>query len=158
MSSGAAYITTARFHKIGSAKGSTQIQSSLPPRSIDHTVLSLLLTLCGLFLCAPANCAEENPAPGVRAAVLVQAEPRLVYEAIRHQRQGDAGRGKELSRSEDRIVVEEEMNRPVLGHVSCVYEEVYTPKRIEYKMIKSDKFKAFEGAWTLTPEEGGKET
>jgi len=44
----------------------------------------------------------------------------------------------------------------MIGKAKCIYKETYTPgKRIEYKMVESDKFKVFEGCWKLTPSADG---
>jgi hypothetical protein len=48
---------------------------------------------------------------------------------------------------------------PLIGEAKCVYKEVYTPySRIEYSMVRSDKFKAFEGRWLIVPTEDGNAT
>ena len=113
-----------------------------------------------VMVAGPASAYNKDEFAGVRAGVLVHAEPKLVYNAIRNQRIDNASAGRELSRAEFELLIEEEFNGlPIVGHAWCTYREMYTPyKKVDYKMVKSDKFKAFEGSWELKSENDGKDT
>lgn len=90
---------------------------------------------------------------GVSAKVVVNAEPREVWQAIRGLRDDDPQDVKTISQSPTEDILEETFDDlPVIGKAVCRYKETYRPyERIEYHMISSDHFKAFEGSWVLTP-------
>lgn len=120
------------------------------------TPLKLVLAGLGaLLLLAAPSPAEAGQKRGVSAQLVVKAQPRVIYEAIRGLRAGDPADVKELSRDDKQCVLEETFSDlPVIGQATCVYVETYTPfQRIDYRMIRSDKFKAFEGAWVITPQD-----
>lgn len=97
---------------------------------------------------------------GVTEKIVVRANARACYEAIRALRNEKDSGVRVLSASEDRAVLEETFEKlPIIGEAVCTYEERYDPcKSIEYKMLKSNRFKAFEGAWHLSPAEDGRGT
>lgn len=103
-------------------------------------------------LAMPADCKQSR---GVRSQLVVKAQPQVVYDAILALRVDDPSAVKQLSRSEKQSVIEEKFDRlPIIGRAICVYVETYTPwQRIDYRMIRSDKFKAFEGSWVVTPQD-----
>ena len=65
---------------------------------------------------------------------------------------------KELSKTNSHTLVEETFHvLPVIGKAKCVYKETYVPeKKVSYRMVRSDRFKAFEGQWTITKCSTGK--
>ena len=75
------------------------------------------------------------------------------------QRQVDPAR-KLVSYSGAEAVIDEDFSGlPVIGKAKCLYKEVETsPGRVEFFLVSSDKFKRFEGCWTLTPLDGGRKT
>lgn len=93
--------------------------------------------------------------------IFVKAKPEVVYNAILKLRDDTKDTVKELSHDGNHSCVLEETfnNLPIIGDAKCVYKEVYVPyKKIEYNLVRSEKFKAFEGKWTLTPSEDGQGT
>lgn len=104
---------------------------------------------------------EAKGAPrGSCQEVIVHAKAEEVYKAILRLRDDSDDTVKELSRQANHCVLEERFpGLPLVGEAKCVYEEVYTPySRIEYSMVRSDRFKAFEGRWLVLPTEDGTAT
>lgn len=97
---------------------------------------------------------------GVHDFCIVNAKPQYVWEAIKHQRNCDPTIRRQVSYDGTAAVIEEKFpGLPILGAASCTYTEVeQAPSRIDYTMIHSDKFKAFEGRWQLTPTNCGQST
>ena len=102
----------------------------------------------------------KNAPRGSCQEVIVKASPEAVYKTIIGMRNDSDDTVKELSHQANRCVLEERFpGLPLVGEAKCVYEEVYTPySRIEYSMVRSDKFKAFEGRWLIVPTEDGTAT
>jgi len=135
-----------------------------------------VLVAASIFSCAPLCVEAKGDAQGssskgngqaakcaVRGScqeVIVNAKPDAVYNAILKLREDSQDTVKEVSRQANRCVLEEKFpGLPIVGDAKCVYEEVYTPySRIEYSMVRSDRFKAFEGRWTIVPTEDGTAT
>lgn len=118
--------------------------------------LAVSLTMIALsIICtsATALAAGEQPFKGVRAKIIVRNTPTAVYQAIRGLRQSDPSDVRVISSSEGADVLEERFDSlPIIGQARCVYKEQYfPPKRIDYHMIESDHFKAFEGSWVINP-------
>ena len=88
---------------------------------------------------------------------VVRAKPAVVYQAIVDLRHQGPNTVKEVSHKGNVYILEERFpSLPLIGKARCVYKEVHTPdKRIEYNMVSSDKFKAFEGVWDIRPIDGG---
>lgn len=96
---------------------------------------------------------------GVSAELKIMVPPDVAYAALRASRDEDPEGCKIISTSERECVVEELFDGlPVIGKATCRYRETYDPQKISYKMISSDKLKAFEGEWTLTPADEGQST
>lgn len=89
--------------------------------------------------------------PGVSEHIKVKAEPSVVYECIRALRYKPESNVKELKNTEREATLEEKFTKlPIVGCATCTYVEKYTnDKEVAYKMLSSDKFKAFEGKWEL---------
>jgi len=113
-----------------------------------------------LMLALPAHATQRSMFKGVSSKLVVKAAPSKVYGAIRALRESDSEGVRILSATEHESVIEELFDElPIIGHARCVYKETYTPeKRIDYHMVESDHFKAFEGAWVLTPASDGSQT
>jgi len=138
-------------------------------------VVSVLVT-ASIFACASLSAeakgdasvsASKGNGPDAKSAprgscqeVIVNAKPEAVYNAIRRLRDDSQDTVKELSHQANHCVLEETFpGLPLIGDAKCVYEEVYTPNsRIEYSMVRSDRFKAFEGRWLIMPTEDGTAT
>ncbi|MBK9145452.1 MAG: hypothetical protein IPM23_23505 [Candidatus Melainabacteria bacterium] len=128
------------------------------PRLIAAT--ALLALACPLSaMPAPAGKSEISPHAS-SARILVKACPERVYESILKLRKKTPDTIKELSRDANHSLLEETFpDLPVVGKARCVYKETYEPfERIGYKMVSSDKFKAFEGEWRLKRLSSGVET
>lgn len=131
-----------------------------------------LSTLLLLSICAgqSAVCAKTTHEPVEHAVaherqasqghLVVNATPREVYDSIIKLRLESENKIREVESKGNHCLIEEKFdNLPIIGKAYCVYKEVYTPyKLIEYSMVNSDKFKAFEGRWNISPANGGKHT
>ncbi|CAN5163648.1 hypothetical protein BH10CYA1_BH10CYA1_58010 [soil metagenome] len=119
------------------------------------------LILCGLvssFGSLPAAFAESNTDAMVSNSTIINAPVKAVWEAMRTLRRNDPAHRKVLSSSGGDYVVEEKFDGiPILGQAVCTYKEHEVPmQRLEYSLIKSDKLKAFDGEWELSPTADGK--
>lgn len=117
-------------------------------------LLSSLSIASVLFVSATApnaSFAKCEKYPGVTEHIKVNAEPRVVYECIRALRNKPESHVKELKATDKEATLEEHFNKlPIVGCATCTYIEKYTcDKEVAYKMVSSDKFKAFEGKWEL---------
>lgn len=92
--------------------------------------------------------------------LVVNASPKQVYESIIKLRLESNNKIKEVENKGNTCLIEEKFdNLPVIGKAFCIYKETYIPyKIIEYSMVNSDKFKAFEGRWNIAPANGGNHT
>lgn len=127
-------------------------------KKIFPTRLSLF-ALTATLLVSPAMAAGNTQSDSVFSTVMVEASPNKVYEAIKMQRQVDPAR-KQVSYSGAEAMIDEDFSGlPVIGRAKCMYKEIESsPRSIEYYLVSSDKFKRFEGCWTLTPLDGGRKT
>ncbi len=92
--------------------------------------------------------------------LVVNAPPKQVYESIIKLRLESNNKIREVENKGSTCLIEEKFdNLPVIGKAFCVYKETYIPyKIIEYSMVNSDKFKAFEGRWNIAPTNNGSHT
>ncbi len=125
--------------------------------------LGLSILFAALLCSGNGSCVAENisdHAGGATAEVKVMATPEIAYEAIRALREGPSEGCKVLSTCAEESIVEEIFDElPIIGKATCVYRETYEPsKMVRFKMIRSDKLKAFEGEWTLTSVDDGQHT
>lgn len=119
--------------------------------------LLLALSNCNISAAMAEKFSEKR---GVSAETKVMATPELTYAALRSMRDDDPSGCNVLSSNESGSVVEEIFdNLPLVGKATCVYQETYEPlKKLSFKMIHSDKMKAFEGEWTLQATDNGQHT
>lgn len=119
----------------------------------------LLLMSVGLILgmapvAAPLD-ATAKEIKGVHSSIEIDAPPSVVWEAVADQRKTDPDieYSKVLSRTGNVVVVEQKFGKlPMLGSAVVTFRSDEVPhKRIDYKMLKSDKFKHMSGSWILTP-------
>lgn len=92
--------------------------------------------------------------------IVINAPAETIFEAIRKQR-SDATKKRKLQSYDGKVaVIEEELEGvPVYGKVQCVWQETEQPfERIDFKMVRSSKFKESYGAWVLKPDADGKST
>ena len=113
----------------------------------------LVVQLSGLLLAAPAL-AQGPDWQGVSGRVQINAPPRIVWEAVHHERAADPDLSYShvLQQKGNRLLLEQKFNSlPVIGEAVCLMVQEETPlKRIDYKLVKSDKFKDMAGSWVLT--------
>ncbi len=100
--------------------------------------------------------------PRVKASITIKAPPEVVWDAVHEQRKSDPelAYSKVLKQGVNEAVLEQKfMVIPVIGSAVCTMNTQEVPnRRIDYQMIKSDRFKAMEGSWVLTPSADGKST
>lgn len=118
-----------------------------------------ILSLTVVALVSPAMAAGKVDNDSVFSTVMVSASPKTVYEAIKMQRQVDPARKLVSYQNAEAVIDEDFSGLPVIGRAKCLYKEFESsPGKVEYRLVSSDKFKRFEGCWTLTPLEGGRKT
>ena len=91
----------------------------------------------------------------MKARVLIKASPHVVWETVHEERKHDPdlAYSKILSQEKNQATLEQKFALiPVIGTAVCVMHNAEVPfERIDYNMISSDRFKAMEGSWVLTP-------
>jgi len=108
-----------------------------------------------------ASCwAASKKHPCIEQTLVIKASAKVVFEGIQMSRLGDPDRRHLVSHQQDVAIIDEKItDLPIIGSAHLVYKEIEVPfKRIDYLLISSDKFKAFEGSWELTPLDNGRET
>jgi hypothetical protein len=132
--------------------------------TVTTALTTILLLSAELPLPAPASekiyTKTEVHGKKVITSVLIDAPPETVFNVIRSQRTSGPGIRKLLLLEGTHAVVEERFwHLPIIGTAICTYEELEQPySRIDYKMIRSDKLKRFEGFWLLSPKDSGQHT
>jgi len=123
-------------------------------------LINIFAALLVVTSTSTANADECKEFKGVSAKVTVKADPEHVWHAIRSMRNDDPQDVKTISASPSEDILEETFDDlPIIGKAKCRYKERYKPyERIDYNMIESDHFKAFEGSWVLKPTGKGGET
>jgi hypothetical protein len=126
---------------------------------INVRATKLFQVVLGLFLLLailPAHAGDDKKVRGVSSQIKIMATPPVIYESIRAMGK-ETGNVKVLESAEDHALLEESFKGlPIIGDAVCVYEERYAPhQRIDYHLVRSDKFKAFEGGWELVPNNDG---
>lgn len=92
--------------------------------------------------------------------IVINATPEVVFDVLRALR-NTADKQRQLESFDGKVaIIKEELEGvPVLGKVSCVWQEVEQPfTRIDFKMLSSSKFKASHGSFILTPGDNGTTT
>ncbi len=100
-----------------------------------------------------SNQEKAAHAPEVKHSIVINAKPQHVWAAIQHQRKADASR-KLLSYDGTAATLHETFGAlPIVGEASCDYveNEKASLQRIDYSMLKSDRFHVFQGSWILSP-------
>lgn len=107
---------------------------------------------------------EERPAGNrfVKARILINASPETVWSSVHEERKSDPdlAYSRVLSQEKDTLMLEQKfVMLPVIATAICVMSNHEVPlERIDYKLIRSDRFKAMEGSWILTPHNSGRST
>lgn len=99
---------------------------------------------------------QPNGHKWVKAKILINASPHIVWATIHEERKKDPdlAYSKLLSQESDtHSTLEQKFSLiPIIGTSTCVMRNVEVPlQRIDYNMIRSDRFKALEGSWVLSP-------
>lgn len=96
------------------------------------------------------------------AKILIKAPPKTVWETVHEERKKDPdlAYSKVLEQGVNECRLEQKFQLiPVIGTAVCEMHNSEVPlQRIDYKLLKSDRFKAMEGSWVLTPSEDGRHT
>ncbi|HEY9680943.1 MAG TPA: SRPBCC family protein [Oculatellaceae cyanobacterium] len=96
------------------------------------------------------------------ARTKIKAPPEVVWRAVHEERQNDPdiAYSKVIEQTENQLKLEQKFCFiPFLGTSTCVTDQVEVPnQRIDYKLVKSDHFKAMEGSWVLNSADNGKST
>lgn len=110
------------------------------------TALSALVVLS---LASPCL-AKSKP---VTESVKIDANAESVFQALQGYRNSNVYHRKLVSYDGKNAVVDEQLEGvPVLGNVHCTWEEKEVPnKRIDYTMLKSDKFVSGCGSYVIVP-------
>ena len=107
---------------------------------------------------------EQHPSGNhlVKAKILIKASPDIVWSSVHQERKSDPdlaysrilNQDREISTLEQKFVM-----LPIIATAICVMSNHEVPlQRIDYKLIKSNRFKAMEGSWILTPFDSGSST
>ncbi|MBX9668008.1 MAG: SRPBCC family protein [Candidatus Obscuribacterales bacterium] len=149
--------------------------------NLTKTKVELVAILsCSMFLLSPQEChARKIASAGSEEAVvtsekragnkvwhtakiLIKAPPKVVWDTVHEERKKDPDlayskvleQGVNECRLEQRFVL-----IPVIGAAVCEMHNSEIPgQRIDYKLLKSDRFKSMEGSWILTPTDDGHHT
>lgn len=122
------------------------------------------VVLCSVLTAFSQSRAEADNfqphADAISGSIVVNATPTAVFNAIKKSRYQEPARRRVVTADTTSCVLEENFKGvPVLGDVVCRYKEIEVGvQRIEYQILTSDKFKAFDGAWELEPVQEGKAT
>ncbi len=111
----------------------------------------------------------ETPKPNlnsgksrVKASIVIKAPPDVVFNAVHEQRKVDPelAYSKIMRQGVNESQLEQKFTAlPMIGSATCLINTQEIPnRRIDYQMVKSDKFKSMEGSWVLTPSADGKST
>ncbi|MDQ5933222.1 MAG: hypothetical protein QG574_520 [Cyanobacteriota bacterium erpe_2018_sw_21hr_WHONDRS-SW48-000092_B_bin.40] len=98
----------------------------------------------------------------IKASIHIEAPREVVWQAVHDERKHDPdlAYSKVIVPGEHEYVLEQKMVLiPVFGSAVCEMQNKEVPlERIDYKLIKSDRFKHMQGSWVLTPSSDGKAT
>jgi hypothetical protein len=137
----------------------------------------LATALVGITACAPFALAQTTSAGtadgntgaiqtadwhGVKGTIEIKAPAQDVWNAVHKERANDPdiSYSKVLQQKGNRILLEQKFAAlPVIGEATCLMVQEETPmKRIDYKLVRSDKFKDMAGSWILTATPNGTTT
>lgn len=104
---------------------------------------------------------HTNKAHHAKSSLLIKAPPEQVWDMILNVEDSeDTAYSKTLERKGNISIIEEKyIKLPIIGEAVAVIKQTEEPfKRIDFELVRSDKFKAMEGSWVLTPMDNGKHT
>ncbi len=110
-----------------------------------------------------AHSKKVDTATWCTARTVIKATPEVVWRTVHEERNNDPDisytRVLEQTSEHDYKLEQKFCFLPVLGTAVCVTQHTEVPyERIDYKLLKSDHFKAMDGNWTFEPTDGGKST
>lgn len=115
-------------------------------------ILSLAMAITVMPVCTLDSEAKNK---GVSSSVVIAAPPHVVWVAVADQRKTDPDLvySKVLSRAGNVVTLEQKFGKlPMLGEATAtIRADEVLHQRIDYRMIKSDKFKDMSGSWILKP-------
>ncbi|MBY0357554.1 MAG: SRPBCC family protein [Candidatus Obscuribacterales bacterium] len=87
--------------------------------------------------------------------IVINASPQVVWQAIREAREDDPdvqySKITQISETQ-RILEQKYVALPVVGSTTCVIKvEESSGRRVDYKLMQSDRLAEFDGSWVLTP-------
>lgn len=98
---------------------------------------------------------QPNGHRWVKAKMLIKASSDIVWNSIHNEQNADQDLvyRKVLSKGVNDVVSEQKLDHlPIIGTATSTMHTTEVPlKRIDYELVKSDRFKALEGSWVLTP-------
>jgi len=99
----------------------------------------------------------------LKARILVHAPPKVVWDMVHEERHHNPdleySRIVEQRSPVEAVLEEKFIQLPLIGTATCLIHMTEVPlQRIDYKMTRSDRFKAMDGSWVLTPAENGTST
>ncbi len=102
---------------------------------------------------------KPNGRRWVTAKIRIAAHPNVVWNAVHEERKTDPdlAYSKVVEEGKNEQTLEQKFQLlPVVGTSVCLIKSSEIPnKRIDYYLLKSDRFKAVEGSWILQPTEDG---
>ena len=107
---------------------------------------------------------KSNGHRWVKAKILIKASPSVVWETVHEERKRDPDLEYSKVLSHDpqtnQAMLEQKFALiPIVGTATCVMKNIEViNERIDYNMVSSDRFKALEGSWVLTPGADANET
>lgn len=119
---------------------------SVMPGAISHEI-----TAKGDKPCASAKDKLEPVTAHIKIEAPLSVVWRVVHEERKHD--PDLAYSKVISEGNNEFLLEQKFDLiPVIGTSVCQMQQKETPDtRIDYKLIKSDRFKVMEGSWVLVP-------
>lgn len=103
--------------------------------------------------------AKPNGRRWVTAKIKIKAQPSVVWDAVHEERKTDPdlAYSKIIEEGKNEETLEQKFQLlPVIGTSVCVIKSTEVPnKRIDYYLLKSDRFKAVEGSWILQATDDG---
>lgn len=113
----------------------------------------LFALVLSMAVCAMAQPAFSQNSDGVRGEIAINASPDQVWEAVHRERANDPdlSYSKVVQQKGNRILLEQKFNAlPIIGEATCLMVQEETPlQRIDYKLVRSDKFKDMSGSWII---------
>lgn len=114
---------------------------------------SVFALISFLFFVPPAT-ARAAEKEGASGQIEIKAPPSVVWDAVHRERASDPDLcySKVVEEKGDKILLEQKFHgMPIIGEAVCLLEQTETAnKRIDYKLVHSNKFKALRGSWILT--------